>query len=49
MPARNHYGQNESVGSLVSRTLVKVYGVPQANGSIQAYVVFYFTGTKPTS
>lgn len=26
-------------------TPVKVYGIPQANGSIKAYVVVYFTGT----
>ena len=50
MPARCHCGQNRiESGSLVSGTLVKVYGVPQADGSIKAYVVFYFTGTKPTS
>ncbi len=29
-------------------TPVKVYGIPQANGSIKAYVVIYFTGTLPT-
>jgi hypothetical protein len=34
--------------NLISGTLVKVYGVPQADGSIKAYVVFYFTGTAPT-
>jgi hypothetical protein len=30
-------------------TPVKVFGVPQANGSIAAYVIFYYTGTVPTS
>jgi Domain of unknown function (DUF4382) len=36
--------------NLVSPTPVKVYGVPQSDGSIKAYVVFYFTGaTKPLS
>lgn len=35
--------------SLVSPTVVKVFGVPQADGSIKAYVVFYFTGTQPSS
>ncbi|HEY6270917.1 MAG TPA: DUF4382 domain-containing protein [Terriglobales bacterium] len=36
--------------NLASPTLVKVYGVPQSDGSIKAYVVFYFTGaTKPLS
>jgi Domain of unknown function (DUF4382) len=42
-------GLNAIAGNLVSGTSVKVYGVPQADGSIKAYVVFYFTGTKPTS
>jgi hypothetical protein len=40
---------NAIASNLVSPTLVKVYGVPQPDGSIKAYVVFYFTGTKPTS
>jgi hypothetical protein len=26
---------------------VKVYGVPQANGSLKAYVLTYFTGDAP--
>ena len=34
---------------LVSGTPVKVYGVPQSDGTIKAYVVFYFTGTAPQS
>jgi Domain of unknown function (DUF4382) len=42
-------GLNAIVGNLVGGTPVKVYGVPQADGSIKAYVVFYFTGTQPTS
>jgi hypothetical protein len=29
----------------VASTPVKVYGVPQTDGSIKAYVVTYFTGT----
>jgi hypothetical protein len=33
-------GQNLSVG-----TPVKVFGVPQADGSIKAYVLFYYTHT----
>ncbi len=41
-------GLNAVSSNLVSGTLVKVYGVPQADGSIKAYVVFYFTGTAPT-
>jgi hypothetical protein len=35
---------NISVG-----TPVKVYGIGQANGSIKAYVVVFFTGTPPSS
>ena len=42
-------GLNAISTNLVSGTLVKVFGVPQGDGSIKAYVVFYFTGTKPTS
>lgn len=43
-------GLNAISTHLVSPTLVKVYGVPQADGSIKAYVVFYFTGdTMPQS
>jgi hypothetical protein len=42
-------GQNTLSDNLVTATLVKVYGVPQANGSIKAYVVIYFTGVKPTA
>ncbi len=42
-------GLNAISSNVVSGTLVKVYGVPQADGSIKAYVVLYFTGTAPTS
>jgi hypothetical protein len=28
-------------------TLVKVYGTPQANGSLRAYVLLYYTGETP--
>ncbi|HXN64356.1 MAG TPA: DUF4382 domain-containing protein [Candidatus Acidoferrales bacterium] len=35
--------------SLVTGTPVKVFGIPQADGSIKAYVIFYYTGTKSTS
>jgi hypothetical protein len=41
-------GLSAIAGHLINPTLVKVYGVPQADGSIKAYVVFYFTGTAPT-
>jgi hypothetical protein len=37
-------GQNTLSTNLVTGTLVKVYGVPQANGTINAYVLTYFTG-----
>jgi hypothetical protein len=33
----------------VTGTPVKVFGIPQANGSIKAYVLVYFTGTLPTA
>jgi hypothetical protein len=33
---------------LVASTPIRVYGVPQADGSIEAYIVFYFTGSIPT-
>ncbi len=42
-------GQTTITTNLVAGTPVKVYGIPQANGSIKAYVVFYFTGIMPTS
>jgi hypothetical protein len=35
--------------NVVNGTPVKVSGVPQADGSIKAYVLFYYTGVKPTS
>ena len=37
---------NTVVGSLGNGTSVKVFGVPQL-GTVQAYVLFYFTGTAP--
>jgi hypothetical protein len=42
-------GQATITTNLVAGTLVKVYGIPQANGSIKAYVVFYFSGMVPAS
>jgi len=42
-------GQTTVTANLIATTPVKVYGVPQADGSIKAYVVTYFTGTKPTA
>jgi hypothetical protein len=35
--------------ALVSGTPVKVYGVPQADGTLKAYVLAYFTGTLPSA
>ena len=42
-------GQTTITTNLVAATPVKVYGIPQANGSIKAYVVFYYTGIVPAS
>jgi hypothetical protein len=42
-------GLNNVAANLVSPTPVKVFGVPQADGSIKAYVIFYFTGGKPAA
>lgn len=39
-------GQTTVTNNLVAGTPVKVFGVPQPNASIKAYVVFYYTGTK---
>jgi hypothetical protein len=41
-------GQNTLSTNLVTGTPVKVYGIPQANNTIKAYVVVYFTGTLPS-
>jgi hypothetical protein len=35
--------------SLVTGTLVAAAGVPEANGHLKAYVIFYYTGTMPTA
>jgi hypothetical protein len=42
-------GQTTVTNGLVAATPVEVFGVPQVAGTIQAYVVFYYTGTKPTA
>jgi hypothetical protein len=42
-------GQTTITTNLVAGTPVKIYGIPQANGNIKAYVVFYFTGIMPAS
>jgi len=38
------------VNKLGRNTLVKVYGVPSSSpsGILNAYVLFYFTGTQPS-
>jgi hypothetical protein len=40
-------GQTTVTNNLIASTPVKVFGIPQADGSIKAYVVFYYTGSKP--
>jgi hypothetical protein len=43
-------GQATLTTNLIATTPVKVYGVPQASGSIKAYLLIYFTGTiKPAA
>jgi hypothetical protein len=34
--------------NITAGTPVKVYGIPQSNGTVKAYVVLYFTGTLPS-
>jgi hypothetical protein len=34
---------------LAASTPVRVYGTPQANSTLKAYVIVYFTGTMPTN
>ena len=41
-------GQTTITNNLLVGTPVKVYGIPQANDAIKAYVVIYYTGTLPT-
>ncbi len=41
-------GQTTITNGLIAGTPVKVFGIPQANATIKAYVVIYFTGTMPT-
>ena len=43
-------GQATVTTNLIATTPVKVFGVPQADGSIKAYLLIYFTGSiKPTA
>jgi hypothetical protein len=40
-------GQTTLAAALTAATPVKVYGVPQSDGTLKAYVLAYFTGTLP--
>jgi hypothetical protein len=40
-------GQTTLSTNLIANTPAKVFGVPQPDGSIKAYVVFYYTGALP--
>ncbi|HEV2268174.1 MAG TPA: DUF4382 domain-containing protein [Steroidobacteraceae bacterium] len=40
-------GLSTLTSALVAGTPVKVYGTPQTDGTIRAYVLMYFTGTQP--
>jgi hypothetical protein len=42
-------GLTTMTNGLAAGALVKVYGVPQANGTLQAYVLAYYTGTTMPS
>jgi len=42
-------GQTTVQTNLLANTPVKVFGIPQADGSIKGYVVIYFTGVVSTS
>ncbi|MFI5097950.1 MAG: DUF4382 domain-containing protein [Candidatus Acidiferrales bacterium] len=41
-------GQTTLTNNLLAGTPVKAYGIPQADGSIKDYVLFYFTGVAPS-
>ena len=42
-------GQSTLAAGLVANTPVKVFGIPQVQGTLKAYVILYYTGTLPTS
>jgi hypothetical protein len=42
-------GLAELTSGLGQGAPVKVYGTPQANSALKAYVIAYFTGTMPTN
>ncbi len=41
-------GANNLAQNLVAGVPVKVYGIPQSDGTLKAYVLAYFTGTLPS-
>jgi hypothetical protein len=45
----NASGQMSFNSGMAVGTKVRVSGVPQADGSVKAYVITYFTGTAPTT
>jgi hypothetical protein len=42
-------GQTAVTTGLIATTPIEVDAVPQANGTIKAYVVLYYTGVTPTA
>ena len=42
-------GLTSITNGLAAGALVKVYGVPQSNGTLQAHVLAYYTGTTMPS
>lgn len=42
-------GLNSMTNGLAAGAQVKVYGVPQADGTLKAYVLVYYTGTTMPS
>ena len=42
-------GLTQLTAGLAAGAPVKVYGIPQANSTLKAYVLAYFTGTMPTN
>jgi hypothetical protein len=42
-------GMSSLTAGLAVGAKVKVYGIPQANGSLNAYVLTYFTGSEPSN
>jgi hypothetical protein len=40
-------GLNDLSNALAAGALTKVFGVPQANANLKAYVIAYFTGDLP--